>query len=156
MHTTKATYLTAQGLDRLQAQLDKLRSVDLPDLMELMTEAQVGGDLQDNREYLLLREELIFLTRRIDHLDQLTRTAQLIVNGQPNGKIHLGNTVVIESSEGDVETYMIVGPAEADPDRGYISYECPLGEALLERETGDEIAVNTPDGIFYYRLISVA
>jgi transcription elongation factor GreA len=156
MLTTKATYLTAQGYEHLQAQLDKLRSVDLPDLMELMTDAQVGGDLQDNREYLLLREELIFLMSRIDQLEQSIRTAQPIANRQPNGKIHLGNTVVIESVECDQETYMIVGPVEADPDRGYISFECPLGEALLEREAGDEIAVNTPDGVFPYRLISVA
>ena len=152
---TKTMYMTERGFAKLQTQLDLLRNVELPELAEALHEAQVGGDSLDNTEYINLREELIFVESRIRELANILDHAQLIERGEPDGKIHIGNTVVVQVNGDMPETYTIVGSAETDPSDGYISYESPLGSSLLDHAVGDDVTVQTPEGELCFRVIAV-
>jgi transcription elongation factor GreA len=92
---------------------------------------------------------------RILELDDVLKNAEIIKRGEPDGRVHLGNTVVIQMT-GDVhETYLIVGSAEADPSEGLISNESPLGKALLDHAVGDDVTVATPNGEMHFRIVAV-
>lgn len=147
--------MTERGLAKLQTQLDLLRNVELPELAEALHEAQVGGDSLDNTEYIILREEFIFVESRIRELANILEHAQLIERGEPDGKVHMGNTVVVQVNGEMPETYTIVGSAETDPSDGYISYESPLGSALLDHEVGDDVTIMTPVGQLCFRIVAV-
>ena len=151
----KPTYLTPKGIAKIEAQITELRNGELVKLSELLTEAQVGSDLQDNTEYLNLLEQLAFVQLRINELEKILKTARLIEYDSPDGRVHPGSTVVIQNGGIGPETYRIVGSAETEPEHGYISYECPLGHSLLGHEAGDDVNVKTPDGTIHYHIISV-
>jgi transcription elongation factor GreA len=151
----KPMYMTEKGFAKIQAQLDRLRNEDLPELAEHLHDAQTGSDLVDNTEFIMLREEFVFINSRIRELEEILRNAQLIERGEPDGRVHLGNTVVIQTNGDLPETYTIVGSTETNPEEGLISNECPLGQALLEHTIGEDIVVTTPDGELRYRIIAV-
>ena len=114
----KTTYMTERGFTKLQTQLDLLRNVELPELAEELRDAWVGGDTLDNTEYINLREEFVFIEYRIRELTDILNNAKLIEQGEPDGKVHIGNTVVLQVNGDMPETYTIVGPAETDPSSG--------------------------------------
>ena len=149
-------YITQGGIAKIQTQLDLLRKEELPELAFRLHEAQSGSDLVDNTEYLVLREEFVFMNDRIRKLEHILRTAQLIERGEPDGKVHLGDTVVVQEDGGPAETYTLVGSAETDPDNGYISNESPLGYALLGHAVGDDLVVITPAGQSHFRILAVS
>ena len=151
----KTTYMTERGFTKLQTQLDLLRNVELPELAEELRDAWVGGDTLDNTEYINLREEFVFIEYRIRELTDILNNAKLIEQGEPDGKVHIGNTVVLQVNGDMPETYTIVGPAETDPSSGYISYKSPLGAALLDHSVGDNVAVQTPEGELFFRVVAV-
>jgi transcription elongation factor GreA len=151
----KTMYMTERGFAKLQKQIDLMRNIELPELAEALHEAQVGGDTMDNTEYIILREELAFLESRIRELTEILNHAQLIERGESDGKVHLGNTVVVQVNGDMPETYTIVGSVETNPSDGYISYESPLGAALLDHEVGDDVTVQTPEGELCFRIIAV-
>jgi transcription elongation factor GreA len=151
----KTMYMTERGFAKLVAELARLRNEERPALTDCLHDALAGGDSMDNSELLLLRDELAFINGRIYELDDILRHAELIKRGEPDGRVHLGNTVVIQMN-GDVpETYTIVGSAEADPDDGLISNESPMGKALLDHAVGDDVTVTAPDGEMCFRIIAV-
>jgi transcription elongation factor GreA len=147
-------FMTEKGFAKIEANLDRLKQKRI-DLAEQLADTLDGGDSIDNTEYLLLREEAALLEERIIELEEILRHAELIACGEPDGKVHLGNTVAIQSNGGPVESYTIVGRAEADPSAGYISNESPLGRALLEQAIGDDISVKTPDGELDFKILAV-
>lgn len=156
MELAKPVRVTAQGLARLENELNYLLTVRRVEIAEVLHEAQDGGDTLDNTEYQSVRYEQLLLEMRISELQRLLSVVQLIepVNGK--GLARLGSTVVVEDDDGQPETYMIVGSTETDPGEGRISDECPLGQALLNHRAGDKIAVQTPDGAVYYRITAVS
>lgn len=153
---SEIAYVTPQGMAKLEAELDILRNVKLVDISDRLHEAMVGGDSIDNTEYLLVQEELAHVEGRILELEYILRHAELIQPGEMDGTIHLGSTVAIQGEEGELETYTLVGPTEANPSVGLISDRSPLGRALLNHTTGDEVKINTPDGPLTFRIIGVS
>lgn len=151
----KKMYMTERGFAKLQGQLDMLRNVASIELAEALHDAQIGGDTLDNTEFINLREELVFVESRIRELTEILNHAQLIERGESDGKVHMGNTVVVQVNYDMPETYTIVGSVETDPSDGYISYESPLGVALLNRAVGDEVSVRTPEGELCFRIVAV-
>jgi transcription elongation factor GreA len=151
----KTMYMTERGFAKLQRQLDFLRNVELLELAEVLHDAQIGGDTLDNTEYINLREDFVFLESRIHELTEILNHAQLIERGELDGKVHIGNTVIVQMNGDMPETYTIVGSVETNPSNGYISYESPLGVALLNRAVGDEVSVRTPEGELCFRIVAV-
>ena len=105
---------------------------------------------------MIQKTEIIFVESRICELTVILDHAQLIEPGESDGKkIHIGNTVVVQANDDMPETYTIVVSAETDPSNGYISYESPLGAALLDHAVGDAIYVQTPEGELCFQVVTV-
>lgn len=147
-------YMTANGFAKIEASLARLKA-QREDLAETLADCIDGGDSIDNTEYLVMRDEADLLQMRILELEEILRFAELIQLGEPDGKVHLGNSVAIQADGEPLESYTIVGSAEADPCAGCISNESPLGRALLEHAVGDEVTISAPDGQMRFRIIAV-
>lgn len=143
-------YLTAQGAEELQQELDELINVKRPALAALLKEAISQGDLSENADYHDAKEQQAFLEGRIQYLENLLHHAIVIdedTANTPLNEVQVGSEVtILGDGETDVETYRIVGAAEADPRNGKISHESPIGAALLGRAVGDTVHVQTPSG----------
>jgi transcription elongation factor GreA len=149
----KITYITAKGLEKLEAELLYLRTEKRREIAVYLQETL--GDVEDN-EYLIAMEEQAFVEGRISKLEDLLSNVKMIEPGQKTiGIVELGSTVVVREGDHNAETFMLVGPAEADPLSGLISNESPLGKALLGSKVGDEVEFKAPDGIFKFRVLAV-
>ncbi|NCF67952.1 MAG: transcription elongation factor GreA [Chloroflexi bacterium] len=148
-------YMTEKGFAKLEVTLARLKEKRL-ELAEQLYDSRVGGDSIDNTEYLMLRDEAALLENRILELDDMLGDAIIIQRGEVDGKIRLGNTVALQANGEPLETYTIVGRAEANPCEGCISNESPLGRALLDRAVGDAITVTAPEGEMHFRIIAVS
>lgn len=149
-------YVTKHGLAKLEEELETLRTVKRPQLIEQMQEAKGNGDWMDQTEYMLIEAELAFLDGRIQELKRMLDQAQLIEKGNEDNIVNIGETVTLQDSEGEIEQYTIVGRAEADPGHGYVSNESPLGQALLGHRVGEEIVVHAPAGEIRYQVLAVS
>lgn len=148
-----ATYLTKEGFEKLQEELDYLRTAKRQEVAERLHEAMEGGELIENAEYEAAKNEQAFVEGRIQELDVLLATARIIEGqGDPNS-VQVGDSVVVKIDGGEKESYTIVGAAEADPRAGKISNESPLGKALLSHRPGDEFVVEAPGGSFTVKLL---
>ncbi len=148
-------YVTRKGLAELEEELHHLQMVKRPQTIEEMQEAKGGGDWMDQTEYMLVEEELAFLDGRIQELQHMIDHAQLIEPGNEDNIVNIGETVTVQTSDGETEQYTIVGKAEADPGQGFISNESPLGKALLDHQVGDEVIVHAPAGEIRYQIMAV-
>ena len=154
------TYLTREGLKKLETELDHLRRVRRYEVAERLRAAiDEGGNLRENAEYESAKNEQSFVEGRILQLETMLSDAVIIQdNGNSNeGIVRLGNTVHIQEEDTeDVEIYQIVGAAEANPSEGRISNESPLGRALLDQKVGDTITVTTPAGELSFEIIKIS
>ncbi|MGC9523642.1 MAG: transcription elongation factor GreA [Anaerolineae bacterium] len=152
-----AAYLTPEGYAELKEELDELINVKRPALAERLRFAIKQGDLSENADYIQAKEEQGFLEGRILELQALLRNVVLIERGaQDDGRVRLGSEVtVVEEGYGEEETYYLVGATEADPSKGRISNESPLGKALLGHVVGDEVAIKAPAGKIRFRIVDV-
>jgi len=149
-------YLTREGIERLRRELDELVNVRRPALAERLRKAIQQGDLSENADYIAAKEEQGFLEGRIQEIEALLRNAVVIEEEAPTGEVRLGSRVtVVEDGEEEPETFRLVGPAEADPTNGHISYESPLGRALLGHRVGDVVAVEAPAGVLRFRILRI-
>jgi transcription elongation factor GreA len=148
-------YVTPKGKADLEAQLEQLRTVDRPNLIERIGDVKSGGDWMENTEQILFEDELAFLDRRIQDLEDMLADAELIKPDHDYNTVNIGDTVVIQDADGELETYTIVGVAEADPTAGLISNESPMGRALLKHKVGEEVSVEAPAGESRFRIIAV-
>jgi len=152
------TPLTEKGAQKLREQLNKLKTVDRPRVIEAIAEARAHGDLSENAEYHAAREQQGFIEGRINTLESVLAKAQIIdVAGiKAGGKVVFGATVDLLNMETDEEvTYQIVGEEEADIDAGLISISSPIARALIGREEGDQVGVNAPGGVVEYEILEV-
>lgn len=156
MAASKPTYVTPRGLNKIQEELDFLCTVKRSEIADYLNETQSGGDHVDNTEYHYAYYAKVLLETRITELRRLLANARLIEKSKTVGVVQLGSTVVIQNDEQQLETYVIVGALEADPDEGLISDECPMGRALLNHKAGDRVTVDAPDGTSHYRILSVS
>ena len=149
------TFLTRQGYDKLQEELDYLRSVKRQEVAQRLHEAMEGGELIEDAEYEAAKNEQAFVEGRIQELEILLANARVIEENEKTDVVNVGSTVGIREGENPEEIYTIVGPAEASPRDGRISNESPLGRALMERRAGDTVRVDAPGGTFSVRVTKV-
>ncbi|MCX6056412.1 MAG: transcription elongation factor GreA [Chloroflexi bacterium] len=151
------SFLTREGYEKLQEELDYLRSEKREQIAIRLHEAIEGGELLDNAELEAAKNEQAFVEGHIKELEILLATARVIDNNASRQDcIQVGSKVVIlEDGSKEKEEYTIVGAAEADPSKGKISNESPLGKALLNHKEGDKVQVDAPAGAFLVKIIKV-
>lgn len=154
--TTK--FLTKEGFQKLQEELDYLRTTKRQEVADRLHEAMEGGELIENAEYEAAKNEQAFVEGRIQELDMLLATARVIEpEGQngPDGTVTVGSTVTIQEQGFEAETYTIVGAAEANPREGKISNESPIGKAILNHEVGETVTVEAPSGVYKVKILKI-
>jgi transcription elongation factor GreA len=150
--------MTVQGAEALKAELNELKFVARPRIVEAIATARAHGDLKENAEYHAAREQQSFNEGRIQDLEAKLSHAQIIDISKlhNNGKVVFGATVKLCHVATDAETtYQIVGEDEADIKLNKISYSSPIGRALIGKELDDTVTVNTPGGMVEYEIIDV-
>lgn len=155
--TEKDVFLTAEGLDKLENELDELKSVRRKEVAERIKQALDFGDISENAEYDQAKNEQAKLEERIARLETILRNAKLIDEDEiTTHVVGIGSKVVVKDLEYDEEMeYTIVGSAEADPYCGKISNESPLGKSLLGSKSGEIIDVQVPDGVIKYKVLNI-
>ena len=150
--------MTPAGHKALEDELHDLKSVQRPNVIEAIAEAREHGDLSENAEYHAAREQQSFIEGRIQELEAVLTTAEVIDFTEFTGNIiKFGATVEIVDEETDEEkTLQIVGQYESDADHGKISLTSPVARALIGKEVGDSVSVNTPKGNADYEVLSVS
>ena len=152
----KKTMLTQDGYNKLVEKLDYLKSVRRIEVSERLKAAIALGDLSENSEYDDAKNEQGRLEGEISELEAKLRNSDIIKTQAGSDKIMIGSTVTVRDVELDaVETYMIVGSTEADPDNNKISDESPLGTALLDKGAGAVVQVHAPAGIIEFEILEV-
>ncbi len=155
---SQRTPLTATGAERLRKELEQLKSVERPRVINAIAEARAHGDLKENAEYHAAREEQGFIEGRIRELEGALSNSQIIDISKlnPGKKIVFGATVELYDIDAEEEiTYQIVGDLEADISANRISILSPIARALIGKEEGDEIEFQAPNGTRNYEILSV-
>ena len=156
-NTSKEIILTQEGFDKLEEELELLKTTRRKEVAERLKVAISFGDLSENAEYDEAKKEQAALEERIIKLENMVRTAVIIdENSVDLDVITIGSIAKIYDEDFDEEVeYSIVGSAEADPYNGKISNESPVGKALLGSKVGDTIEVNVPDGIIKLKVLEI-
>lgn len=151
------SFLTQEGYQKLQEELDFLRTEKREQIADRLHEAIEGGELLDNAELEAAKNEQAFVEGRIKELEILLATARVIDDKTLKaGCVQVGSKVVIqEEGSKEKEEYTIVGAAEADPSKGKVSNESPLGKALFNHAEGDKVQVDAPAGAFTVKILKV-
>ena len=155
---TKETILTAEGLIKLEDELNNLRTVRRQEVAERLKVAISYGDISENSEYDDAKSEQAFIEGRILELEQMINTATIVDDtaNKKKGVVSLGSVVVVKDMEtGEEEVYTIVGTTEADPFENRISNESPVGAAILGQKVNTVVQVNTPVGELAYKIVKV-
>ena len=148
-------FLTKEGYQKLQDELDYLRIAKRLEVANRLHEAMEGGELIENAEYEAAKNEQAFVEGRIQELDVLLATAKIIENGKKSDIVQLGSKATIKEGSFEAETFTIVGVAEANPREGKISNESPIGKAILNRKVGETVKVETPGGTYNVKILKV-
>ncbi|MFC7372736.1 transcription elongation factor GreA [Fictibacillus iocasae] len=157
MSDEKKHYMTQEGKQKLENELEYLKTEKRKEVVERIKVARSFGDLSENSEYDAAKDEQAFVEARIAQLEKMVRNAVIIEdNKDTSGTVSIGKSVrFLELPDGDEETYMIVGSAEADPFEGKISNDSPMAKSLLGKKAGDEVSVHTPGGDISVRILEV-
>jgi len=152
----KAVYLTPEGREKLKQELDFLVSVRRPEVAEAIHSAKEEGDISENSAYDAAKEQQAFVEGRIMQIEQMLKNAVIIEAQASNGVVKLGSFLkVVEKGSKEEEVYQVVGSAEADPAKGRISNESPVGRALMGKKKGEKVLVKTLAGDRQLTLIDV-
>ena len=149
--------MTKRGAELLRAELHRLKTVDRPANSAAIGEARAHGDLSENAEYHAARERAGFIEGRISELEAKLANAQVIDPKlvEAEGRCVFGATVDVEDEAGDASTWQIVGEDEADIKEGRISISSPIARALIGKESGESVEVQTPGGLKRYEIMDV-
>jgi transcription elongation factor GreA len=149
--------MTQAGKDKLEQELEHLKSVKRKEVVERIKIARSFGDLSENSEYDSAKEEQAFVEGRITTIENMIRNAKIIKEDEvASDSVALGRSVTfVELPNGEEETYTIVGSAEADPFEGKISNDSPIAKSLLGKKVGDQVSVQTPGGDMSVRIVSI-
>jgi len=153
--TEKKFYLTKDGLGRLQAELDYLRTVRRAEVAEQIQQAKELGIPGDDNDYEDAKNAQGFVEGRILELEHEITNAVIIEDGGASDRVRLGSTVTVSDPEGVEEHYTIVGSIEANPAEGKISNESPVGQALIGRKAGEAVQVLVPAGALKLKIVSI-
>jgi transcription elongation factor GreA len=149
------SYLTPAGYQKLQDELEYLRTTKRKEVASRLHEAMEGGELIEDAEYEAAKNEQAFVEGRIQELEVLLANARIIEDTGQKDIVQIAAKVTIQEDNNEPEVYTIVGPVEANPREGRISNESPLGKALMDHRAGDTVQVNAPSGSFSVRIIHV-
>jgi len=150
--------LTKRGAELLRDELQRLKAVERPAVINAIAEARAQGDLSENAEYDAAKEKQGFIEGRIAEIESKLAAAQVIdpTQVEAEGRVVFGATVELEDLEsGDMVTYQIVGDDEANIDHGLISVSSPIARALIAKSEGDVASVQAPSGAREYEIIAV-
>lgn len=152
----KEYYLTPEGEKRLRAELDELRGPKRQELADRLRSAIEMGDLSENADYIKAKEDQGFLEGRIQELEYILRYATIIDNnGDKKDIVDIGSTITVQEEGYPPEVYYLVGTAEADPRKGRISNESPIGEALMGKKEGTIVSIETPSGEIHLKILEI-
>ena len=153
----KKNILTYEGLKKLEDELENLKVVRRKEVSQKIKEAREQGDLSENAEYDAAKDEQRDIEARIEDLEKILKNAEVVVEEEADlDKVSIGCSVKILDCEFDEELeYKIVGSTEANSLKGKISNESPVGKALLGKQVGDTVTVETPAGEFSYKVLSI-
>ena len=152
------SYLSKEGLEKLKAELEQLRTVGRQEVADRIQQSRERGGTVSNAEYEEAKNELAFTEGRILTLENMINTAVIIDDSHDaaSGVVEVGSTVTVENQDGRSLQYTITGSAEADPSQGKISNVSPIGKGLLGRKVGDVTEVNIPSGKIRLQIVSIA
>lgn len=150
-------YVTAAGLEQMKTELEERIEVKRPAIAERLEAAIKMGDLKENADYHAAKEDQAFNEGRIKELEYSLHRVKVIEHSGGSDVVRIGSTVTVAEVgyEDEEETYRIVGAHEADPSKGFISNESPVGSALLGAKAGAEVIVQTPRGALKFKVIHV-
>ena len=153
----KKNILTYEGLKKLEDELENLKVVRRKEVSQKIKEAREQGDLSENAEYDAAKDEQRDIEARIEELEKILKNAEVVVEEEADlDKVSIGCSVKILDCDFDEELeYKIVGSTEANSLKGKISNESPVGKALLGKQVGDTVTVETPAGEFSYKVLSI-
>jgi transcription elongation factor GreA len=145
---TSDVHITPEGLEAVKAELRELTTVKRPAIVAKIKAAREFGDLSAKNEQGMMEA-------RINELEAVVKNHVLIETRKSNGVVSMGSTVRFQEDGEGEESYRIVGPAEADPKSGRVSYESALGKALIGHRVGEEVEIRTPNGAYRVRIVGV-
>ncbi|HUE68157.1 MAG TPA: transcription elongation factor GreA [Candidatus Acidoferrum sp.] len=148
-------HITPEGLEAVEKEHHELTTVKRPSIVAKIKAARELGDLSENFEYHAAKNEQGMMEARIRELEAIIKNHVLIEKKAPRGIVGMGSTVRFAEDGADEETYRIVGPAEADPKAGRVSYESALGKALIGHRVGEEVEIRTPSGGYSVRITAI-
>lgn len=152
----KKVQLTQAGFDSLKKEYDELVNIKRPSVVDRLANAREQGDLAENDDYKNAKEELEFLDGRIEELEEVLQSAELIKEKSgKSGTVDVGTKVTVNVN-GNEHVFEMVGEWEADPMQKKISPESPLGQALVGRKVGDSVEVEAPAGKVTYQILAIA
>jgi transcription elongation factor GreA len=151
------TYLTAEGAARLRQELAELKGPAREALAKRLRDAIQQGDLSENADYIQAKEDQGFLEGRIQELEKALGNVEIIDESHDTirNEVMIGAHITIQEEPYPPEIYHLVGPNEADPRKGRISHESPIGKALLGHHTGDVVSVDTPSGGITVKIVKI-
>lgn len=149
--------MTAEGKEKLENELNELKTVKRQQVIERIKIARGFGDLSENSEYESAKDEQSQVETRISQIEEMLHYAQVIDSSKIDpDEVSIGKDVTfLEDGEDDPETYTIVGSAESDPTAGKISNDSPIAKALLGKKKGDKVSIETPGGSFEVTITAV-
>ena len=150
----KPQYVSAEGLKKLQAELDDLRTAKRQEVADRIHAAMEFGDYSENSELEQAKNDQAFLEGRIMTLEQTIKNAVVIDETSKHDLVEVGSKVVVEA-DGHKENYVIVGSAEASPGEGKISNESPVGRALMGHRAGETVRMSVPAGTIEMKIVSI-
>jgi transcription elongation factor GreA len=151
----KPVYVSAEGLKKIQNELEQLKTVDRQKVAERIHAAMEFGDFTENSELEQAKNDQAFLEGRILTLEQMVKNAVLIDEKSHHETVEIGSHVMVEA-EGSKEQYVIVGSAEAAPSEGRISNESPVGKALMGHRAGETVRLVVPAGAVEMKILAVS
>ena len=155
MMSEKPTYLTVAGKQKLEKELEYLRTERRAEVAKRIHDAKEDGDISENAGYEAAKHEQAFVEGRILTLEALLKRVEIIGKPIRGDTVCLGSRVTVVEKGGRPETFRIVGPAETDPVGGLISDESPLGRSLMGCQVGDHVMVQAPDGPVGFEILSI-
>jgi transcription elongation factor GreA len=152
--TQQQTYLTREGEQKLKAELTELTGPRREELAQRLRSAIQMGDLSENADYHKAKEDQAFLEGRIQEIEYILRSA-VIIEKTGTDVVSVGSTVTVQEDNYDPETYYVVGAKEADPRKGRISNESPIGRALIDHKVGEVVEAETPGGKVKFKILKI-
>lgn len=156
MSHTGLTYLTAEGAEKLKAELADLKGPQREALSHRLREAIQMGDLSENADYHKAKEDQGFLEGRVQELEHLLSNAIIVAEtAARRDVVSVGVKVTVQEEEYEPEEFLIVGAKEADPRAGKISHESPFGRALMDHRAGEVVEADTPGGKTRLKILKI-